>query len=370
MKTTRAQVLAYRVRAQGLLRAGSDLTALDVLDLGVQEAMGHPAAAAFDARLKDTPAPDAFGPGRPLALVWSLRGSPYVHRRTDLDALAAALYPLSEADATARLNETGPSVAKAGIAGMQQFELAVEAMAATVSEPTAKGAASTAVTTLLPDVMGRDCRACKARHISDSAMRVSALIAGLELQPGTAPPVLLPRAKAKRPAKPDTGALATLIEAYLRLLGPATSKEVADYLDVRRADLERHWPADLEKVDVDGATAWITPAAGKALAKAKPVEVVRLLSGFDPYLQARDRDLLVPDKAAQKAMWPVLGRPGVLLVDGEVLGVWRPKSSGAKLTLTVEAFAPLPASTWAKVETEAGRVAAVRGARTVDVVKA
>ena len=223
------------------------------------------------------------------------------------------------------------------------------------------------MTQRLPDVMARDCRPCQARHISDSAMRTTALAAGLELQPGTAPPVLQPRPKAKRPAKPSTAGLAAMIDAYLRLLGPATVKEVADYLGARRADLEAYWPDDLVEVSVDGQQAWITPSAEKALAAAKPVGLVRLLGGFDPFLQARDRNLLVPDTASQKALWPVLGRPGALLVDGEVVGVWRPKTSGKKLTLAVEAFAPLPASVWKQVEAEAERTAAYRGATSVSV---
>ena len=369
MEVTRAQVLAYRARAQGLLREATTIAELDVLDLGIQDAMGQPAAAAFDARLAGSTPPDAFGPGKRLALVWSLRGAPYVHRRKDLDALAGALYPLSEADAIGRLNETGPSVAKAGITGFEQFELAAAAMADVVTSPTAKGAVSGAVTRRLPDVMSRDCRPCKARHVSDSAMRSTALAAGLELQPGTAPPVLQPRPRAKRADQPNARALAGMIDAYLRLLGPATSKEVADYLGARRPDLEAYWPADLVEVSVDGQQAWVPPSAGKALAAAKPIEVVRLLAGFDPFLQARDRNLLVPDKAVQKALWPVLGRPGALLVDGEVVGVWRPKSSGKKLTLAVEAFVPLPASVWEKVDAEAERTAAYRGATSVSVTK-
>src|SRR3954452_19215087 len=122
MKVSRQQVLAYRARAQGLLRENTKVGDLAVLDLGVQEAMGHPAAAAFDARLAKTPPEDVFGPGKPLAFVWSLRGAPHVHRRRELNALAKALYPMSEADAVSRLNETGPSVAKAGITGLEQYE--------------------------------------------------------------------------------------------------------------------------------------------------------------------------------------------------------------------------------------------------------
>ena len=369
MKVDRQQVLAYRSRAQGLLREATSVGDLAILDLGVQEAMGQPAASAFDARLAKTPPEDVFGPGKRLALVWSLRGAPHVHRRKDLNALAKALYPLSEADAIGRLNETGPSVAKAGIAGLEQFELAIEAMAGEITAPTAKGAASSAVTKRLPDVMARDCRPCKARHISDSAMRSTALIAGLELQPGTAPPVLQPRSRATRPKAPDGKALRAQIEAYLRLLGPATSREVADYLGIRRADLEQFWPDDLVEVDVDGARAYIPASAAQELKRAKPVELVRLLGGFDPFLQARDRNLIVPDKAAQKALWPVLGRPGALLVDGDIVGAWRPKTSGKKLTLSVEAFGALPASVWKKVEEEAERVAAYRGASAVAVAQ-
>jgi len=367
MKVSRQQVLAYRTRAQGLLREATKVNELAVLDLGIQEAMGHPAAAAFDARLAKSPPKDVFGPDKPLAFVWSLRGSPHVHRRRELNAVAKALYPLSEADAAGRLNETGPSVAKAGISALEQYELAVEAMAAVVTKPTAKGATSTAVTKRLPDQMARDCRPCKARHISDSAMRVSALAAGLELQPDTAPPVLLPRSGATRPAHADKAAVQKLIDAYLRLLGPATPKEVADYLGARRADLEHYWPDKLTEVDVAGAKAFIPDSVADELARAKPVELVRLVGGFDPFMQARDRDLLVPDKAAQKALWPVLGRPGVLLVNGEVTGLWRPKTSGKKLTVNVEAFGAVPASVWEQVEAEAERVAAYRGAASVSV---
>jgi hypothetical protein len=374
MKVSREQVLAYRTVAQGLLRESTEVGDLAVLDLGVQEAMGQPAAAAFDARLPapqpgDAPLSNVFGPGQPLALVWSLRGAPHVHRRAELNALAGALFPLSEADAAGRLNETGPSVAKSGIAALEQYRLAVAAMADVVTGPTAKGAASTAVTRQLPDVLGRDCRACKTRHVSDSAMRVSALAAGLELEPGTAPPVLLPRKGARRPAKPNRSMLAAMIRAYLTLLGPATQADVAGYLGTRRADLDAYWPEDLVEVMVEGRKTHLPSGAAGALAAARQPELVRLLGGFDPILQARDRDLIVPDTALQKALWPVLGRPGALFVDGAVVGTWRPKTAGAKLTLSVEAFVPLPASTWKQVEVEAERVAGLRGAKSVTVVR-
>jgi hypothetical protein len=361
MKVSRDQVIAYRVQAQQLHRTGRQARGLAVLDIGVQDSAGQQARLAFDARLPNTPRTDAYGPDQSLALVWSLRGAPHVHRRGELDDLAGALYPLSEAHAAQRLNETGPSVARAGISALDQFSTALEAMRDVVRKPMSKGAVSTAVSKAIPKPMRRACRSCKTSHISDSAMRSSFLAAGLELQPDTAPPVMQRRKGARVTTEPNLTALTRLVRAYLTLLGPATPAQAAGYLDARRADVEQAWPHELIEVDVDGAKGWLPAAAKRALASPPDAELVRLLSGFDPYLQARDRNLIVPDKAVQKALWPVLGRPGAVFVDGEIAGTWRPKAAGKKLTVVVEEFAPLPPAVREQIDAEAERVAAVRG---------
>src|SRR5690348_7238529 len=183
MQAAREQVIAYRVAAQQFDRSATTARSLAVLDIGVQDGAGESARLAFDARLPSTPPDGLFGPDASLALVWSLRGAPYVHRRGDLGRLAAALYPSSEPDATQRLCETGPSVDRAGIEALDQFPTAAAALRTAVARPTGKGAASTTVTAAIPEVMRRPCRTCKTSHISDSAMRVASLAAGLELQP-------------------------------------------------------------------------------------------------------------------------------------------------------------------------------------------
>jgi hypothetical protein len=361
MEASREQVIAYRVAAQQLDRSGRTARGLAVLDIGVQDGAGEAARLAFDARLPSTPRDDLFGPDASLALVWSLRGAPYVHRRGDLARLAAALYPLSEADATQRLSETGPSVDRAGIDALDQFATAAAAMRKAVTRPTGKGAASTAITKAIPEAMRRPCRTCRTSHISDAAMRAAALAAGLELQPGTSPPVLQRFASSTLATKANPGALTRLARAYLALLGPATSAHVASYLDVRRADLEEVWPDDLVEVTIGTATTWLPSECQHLFDTAKPPELVRLLSGFDPYLQARDRELIVPTTSRHKALWPVLGRPGAVFVDGEVVGTWRPKASGRKLTIALDLFGRLPVAAREQVEAEAERVAAVRG---------
>ena len=84
---------------------------------------------------------------------------------------------------------------------------------------------------------------------------------------------------------------------------------------------------------------------------------------MDALLQARDRDLLVPDREQQKEVWRILGNPGVLLVDGEIAGVWRAKMAGKKrVDLTVTPFGTLSAKARKAVEAEADQVARARGA--------
>ena len=359
----RDKVIAYRVAAQGLRRETSALDELDVLDFGVQDS-GDAARLAFDARLHSAPPDDGVGPGQALALDWTLRGAPHLHRRGDLDWLAGALWPLSDADANTRLDASA-SMKKAGLAGLEGFAAGVKAMRSVVSAPMAKGAASTEVTAATPDALHRYCRGCKATHVFEMVFRMATLPAGVELEPDTSPPVLVPRSKAAKPGRTDVASLQRLIRAYLTLLGPASSGDVAGYLGARRADLVEVWPDDLAEVSVEGRTGSIPEEQLATLRKARKLRLTRLLGPYDPYLQARDRELIVPDKAVHKTLWPVLGRPGVLFVDGEVVGTWRVKSSKSRLDLTVDAFAPLPPKVRSEVEAESERVAAVRGAPEV-----
>ena len=89
--------------------------------------------------------------------------------------------------------------------------------------------------------------------------------------------------------------------------------------------------------------------------------LVRLLGPFDLWLQARDRDLVLPDRARHKGLWPTIGRPGAVLVGVDLVGTWRPKASGRKLALAVETWQAVPPSVRTLVEEQAERLAAHRG---------
>jgi hypothetical protein len=127
-------------------------------------------------------------------------------------------------------------------------------------------------------------------------------------------------------------------------------------------------PSDLVEVVVNGRPGLIPEDRVAMLQTSNSTDVVRLLPPSDPYLQARDRDLLVPEAAQRKAVWRMVANPGAVLVDGEVAGIWRARMGGRiRLDVTVTPFAALPSSRRHALEDEVARVATVRGATDVDV---
>ena len=94
---------------------------------------------------------------------------------------------------------------------------------------------------------------------------------------------------------------------------------------------------------------------------------MRLLPPFDPYLDQRDRDTLCPTRAVRKRARTGIGAPGVVLVDGDLAGLWRPQKKGKRLVVTVE---PLSAGGTPSRRRDRGRGAVLaphRGAKTGEV---
>ena len=357
----RRRVIAYRVAAQqltGVEAAPPDPSGLAVLDLGVPDVPYGSAVQALSAR---TSAPPRSGD---LALVWSVRGAPHLHRRPDLGRLASALWPLSDADARARLPFA--QIKEGARMGTAAFTVTAEALREVVTEPMPKGEVSRRVSARVPEPLTYWCRGCQAQHISGGLFQQAGLAGGVQLVP-KAPSITLAPIE-NRPAVPERAeGTDRLIMAYLRLLGPAAPAEVARYLGTTQTALRAAWPEGLAEVRVEGRRTWLPEDAVPALLSAPEPRLVRLVPPSDPYLQARDRALLVPDEDRRKAVWRILGNPGALVVDGEIEGIWRARAAGRRLDVTVAPFDPLPTRTKAKVHREAERVAAVRGCAEVRV---
>jgi Winged helix DNA-binding domain len=349
----RAQVMAYRAAAQGLVtRARRRPADLPVLDLGVQEytpgSQWVALAARTGARLDDDR----------LITVWAARGAPHLHRRADLPALVTQLWPVSDADAAARIKSG--QIPEAMKLGMAAFTATAEAFREVVTRSMPRGEVSTEVSRRVPAVLTYYCKACGAQHIAGNVWQHTGLAGGVQVESRGRDAMLAPIPDAPPQPTANEG-IGDLITTYLRFLGPASPAEVAKYLGSSTAEMKRVWPDDLADVRVDGRKRWLPADAVPELVGAERPVGVRLLPAMDPLLQARDRDVVVPDRAQQREVWRILGNPGVLLVDGEVAGVWRAKVSGRKrVDLTVTPFTTLPAARRKEVEQEADHVARAR----------
>ncbi|MDN4160442.1 DNA glycosylase AlkZ-like family protein [Nocardioides abyssi] len=356
----RDAVLRRRVRAQQLDREagpGGPHADAAVLDLGVQDT--GPDGARWALALRGAALPDGAG-----VLAWTLRGAPHLHRRSEAAEVAAATAPWSEDDAAKRIFDASRPLRAAGVPVLDALDEIGRVMREVVTGPVVKGEVSRALTERLPAAYLRECRPCAAVHAHEQSFRLAALRAGIELEPGTSPPVLRPvpgwRGRADRvPEHLD------VVRALLRLLGPATPQEVAAYVDAPVRDVRARWPEDAVEVEVGGGRRSLLAADLDDLLAADDGSpgLVRLLGPFDLFLQGRDRELVVPDEAARKDLWRTLGRPGGVLVGHEVAGTWRPRSSGSRLRLQVVRWAGgrWPAAVRRGIEREAERLATFRG---------
>jgi len=374
MSVTRRQVLRYRVHAQQLDRDEDAARSPDdaaILDLGVQDT--GPDGALWALAVRGVPVRAHDWPSE-LALAWTVRGAPHAYRRTDLRDVEKALRPFSEADAAKRVLTASAPLKAAGIPVLDALAEVSRTMRSVVRRPTVKGTLSTRMTAQMSEPYLRWCPGCGATHLYEMTFRLAALHAGLELEPDTSPPVLrrIPEWPSRQVgaltrAGTDDDGQVDVLRSLLHLLGPLTPKQAVGYLDSTLRDVTARWPQDAVEVEVEGATAGILAADRDALEHATGDDsTVRLLGPYDLYLQGRDRELLVPEKAHHVALWPSIGRPGAVLVGGEVVGTWRPRASGSRLALELDPWVPWSAATTAAVAAQHERLATFRGMTAVE----
>ncbi|HKT00781.1 MAG TPA: winged helix DNA-binding domain-containing protein [Rugosimonospora sp.] len=163
-------------------------------------------------------------------------------------------------------------------------------------------------------------------------------------------------------------ARAELLRRYLRCYGPSTRGDFAAWAGIRAGDTASWWSLvedELTPVEF-GGTSWILTEDLDALRSTSMPTGVRLLPPRDPYTQMRDRDTIV-DKKYHRDVWKTVGEPGTVLANGKITGIWRPRKSGRKLTITVTTFGSLPDRDKKPLQNEAEQVAPLRGTSSVDV---
>ena len=321
------QALAFRVAGHHLdRRVGAEEA---VAAIGLQEyPPGWGAAVALHARSLDPLPPD-------VVQVNAFRGSPYVVPRADARIFTAALVPEDEAGLKALV---GAAPAKEVIEEGFEVREALALVSAAAREGLAAGpldrdAFHRAMRERLPKGLLPWCRGCQSHHVRPGFWRA---LGPLEV---TVMPEKATWALAEPPAMPLEDARAELVRRFLRVYGPATHTQLASWAQTAPAHAQRLFAAieaELLPASVEGRRGFILAADEQRLASPPGASGVRLLGGYDPYVAQPDRGTLVPDAAVRKRLFPSVGRPGAVLADGVLAGLWRGRKQGDVLELEVE----------------------------------
>ena len=152
-------------------------------------------------------------------------------------------------------------------------------------------------------------------------------------------------------------AKAELARRYLHVLGPGTIEGFGHWAGLRLPKPAfDHLADELLQTHTAAGVGWILASDAASFRAAPPtggarVTGARLLPSGDTYVLCwgRDRELIVPDAAERSIVWTSRVWPGVLLVDGEIVGTWR----RGEHRVAIQPFRPLSAAQRERVEAEA-----------------
>lgn len=150
-----------------------------------------------------------------------------------------------------------------------------------------------------------------------------------------------------KPLTPAPNAAQRLVRKFLHCYGPGTPTGLAQWLGCSPAQAQRLWGAvrdELEPAAYPGSQRYILCEDRALLADPPPpAKPLLLLGAHDPYLSHADRALLLPDTQRQRRVFTTVSNPGVILLDGEIVGQWRPRQTAKSLSAAITLFnAALP----------------------------
>jgi hypothetical protein len=120
-----------------------------------------------------------------------------------------------------------------------------------------------------------------------------------------------------------------LARRYLTVFGPGTADGFGQWAGIRPSPARRIFDAlrpSLIPVSTPIGDGWIFASDEPSFrVESDTPAPARLLPSGDAYylLQGRDRELLVPEAHLRPALWTPRVWPGALLVNGEIVGIWR-----------------------------------------------
>jgi hypothetical protein len=375
----RNQILAFRLASHNLTRRARTRSLTKVAGAcGIQETPTSSAAVALLARVTDlTPKTlnQALLADRTLITLWAMRGTPYLVPAKDLWTFSVGALPLDGRSFRTSLGGWSDALEAAGLdpfEALRNMRSAAEAIldGRTMNVNELRDRIYARVRSL-----ARIERPAFARaDMPEPLFRAVGTTGAVCIVAGRGTNSELARTDqwlARLPTDSDpANARAELARRFLHCFGPATANHFGDWTQRSLADAKEAFrliEPEVEEVKLGRAKAMVLARDGKALASPPQPTGVRLLPVGDPYLQQRDRATVVTDQVHRRKLWQPTRGPGAVLVDGEVVGVWRARTSGKRLAIAVDPFKHLSPRARGVIEDEAQRIASLRSAVALDV---
>ena len=388
-KVSRSDVIAFRLNAHHLIERLDENGLLDAARrCGIQNSPPGSALLALHARVRNITQEqvrEAVAEEKSLLQTWCMRGSPFYFPAADAPVFTIGVLPPTEEAMLHFIVGVGQALGKLDISLTEAVEmtgaeihdvlsgrqLAINELGADLAKRIARK---------LPkkqrDIWEEDGPYGPDQPLGEGVVHFCIRILTLQRvvcfapRTGNKAPFVLVDEWLGNPI-PDIDpevARADLLRRYLRCYGPSNRGDFAAWVGINAGDTDPWWSLiedELTQVEF-GRKLWILTEDLDALRSAPKPKGVRLLPPRDPYTQMRDRETIV-DKKYHREVWKTVGEPGAVLANGEVTGIWRPRKSGRKLTITIKTFDSLPKRDKKSLQDEAEQVAPLRGASSVDV---
>lgn len=352
LEVDREQALAFRVAGHNLHKRTDPLTAIAAC--GLQEYPPGWSGVALQARAKGERKPSL------VVTVNAMRGAPYVVPRTDAAVFTLALVPDDKGLKALLGSQTTKEVGEAGYTPRQALDLVAKAARKGLTNgPLERDDFHQMFREELPQELLPWCRNCQSHHVRPGLWRTLGPL-GVTEMPAKATYVL-----AEQPRMALAKARADLARRFLRCYGPATAAQLVSWAQTAAAHAKAIFAQiedELEQVKLEGTKAWLLAADLRRLKDPPAARGVRLIGGHDPYVAQPDRESLAPDQKLRKRMFPAIGRPGVALFGGELVGLWKGRKKGKVLEVEIDWIGD-PVD----VAREAAAVAPLRGCETARI---
>ena len=143
---------------------------------------------------------------------------------------------------------------------------------------------------------------------------------------------------------PDGEASRCLVRKFLHCYGPSSPDLFGEWLGCSGKQARRMWnlaAEEMEPVSVMGKKKFFLREDRQILFESPDFSRgPLLLSGYDPYLDQRDRQILQPDSRLRRKIWRTVANPGAVVTEGRVTGIWTARKKKDRLEVDISLWEP------------------------------